>query len=275
MSAWVHGVYEYLVRRTKPVKSCISIGVACKFSSGNFYALQSVQQVQVLLKLLCIYQHCPRRQGCRANKYRQRDGSLRSPPLLPALGAAKYPTPSCMRIKTDRTVIEVLGKEESELMLKYHLENKEHLEQWEPTRKHDYFTLHNFSQMLSDNHRFLDNKTAVKLAALTPDRNEIIGVCNFTNIVFGPFQACNLGYSIAAKHQGKGLMTEILTSAIDQIFREFNLHRIMANYIPTNARSAAVLNKLGFEREGLAKSYLQIAGKWQDHILTSKINPQH
>ncbi|WOG30125.1 hypothetical protein [Endozoicomonas sp. 8E] len=91
MSAWFHGVYEYLVRRTKPVKSFISIGVACKFSSGNFYALQSVQQVQVLLKLLCNNQHCPRQQGCRANKYRQRDGSLRSPPLLPALGAPSIP----------------------------------------------------------------------------------------------------------------------------------------------------------------------------------------
>lgn len=180
-----------------------------------------------------------------------------------------------MRIETDRTVIEVLGKEDAELMLNYHLENKDHLQPWEPTRDDDYFKLSNFSKMLSENHKLLQEKSAVKFAALTPDRSEIVGVCNFTNIVFGPFQACNLGYSIAEKHQGKGLMTEILTSSIEQIFLEFNLHRIMANYIPTNMKSAAVLDKLGFEREGLAKSYLQIAGKWQDHVLTSKINPSY
>ncbi|WP_448217480.1 hypothetical protein [Endozoicomonas sp. 2B-B] len=103
MSAWFHGVYDYLVRRTKRVKSCNSIGVACKFSSGNFYALQSVQQVQVLLKLLCNNQHCPRRQGCRANKYRQRDGSLCLPPLLQALYAQHRNPPDTSEV--DRLLV--------------------------------------------------------------------------------------------------------------------------------------------------------------------------
>lgn len=48
----------------------------------------------------------------------------------------------------------------------------------------------------------------------------------------------------------------------------------MVNYIPSNIRSERVLLKLGFEKEGLAKSYLKIAGKWQDHILTAKIKPK-
>ncbi|WP_415232094.1 hypothetical protein [Psychromonas sp.] len=38
-------------------------------------------------------------------------------------------------------------------------------------------------------------------------------------------------------------------------------------------RSEKLLVKLGFEKEGVAKSYLKIAGSWQDHVLTSKINP--
>ena len=45
----------------------------------------------------------------------------------------------------------------------------------------------------------------------------------------------------------------------------------MANYMPHNSRSAALLFRLGFEKEGVARSYLKIAGKWQDHVLTSKI----
>ena len=68
-------------------------------------------------------------------------------------------------------------------------------------------------------------------------------------------------------------MFEMLQAAIDYVFSEYNLHRIMANYIPTNSRSENLLNKLGFQKEGLAKSYLKIAGSWQDHVLTSKINP--
>ncbi len=180
-----------------------------------------------------------------------------------------------MIIETDRTIIKIPVKEDAGLMLNYYLANKKHLEPWEPTRDDNYFTLSNFSQMLSENEKHAKDKSAIKLAALFREGSEIIGVCNFTNIVFGPFQACNLSYSIAAKHQGKGLMTEILNSSIKHIFDELNLHRIMANYIPGNQKSAAVLKKLGFKREGLARSYLQIAGKWQDHILTSKINPEH
>lgn len=172
-------------------------------------------------------------------------------------------------------MIEVLSSDNAELMLKYHIENKEHLAPWEPSRSEDYFTIENFSAMLSDNHKSYRDKTALKFAALTPDRAEVIAVCNFTNIVFGAFQACNLGYSIASNHQGRGLMLEVLVATIAYVFDELNIHRIMANYIPNSVRSLAILDRLGFEREGLAKSYLQIAGKWQDHVLTSKINPKH
>ncbi len=53
---------------------------------------------------------------------------------------------------------------------------------------------------------------------------------------------------------------------------KYKLHRVMANYVPSNIRSENLLNRLGFRKEGTAKSYLKIAGSWQDHVLTSKIN---
>jgi ribosomal-protein-alanine N-acetyltransferase len=56
------------------------------------------------------------------------------------------------------------------------------------------------------------------------------------------------------------------------MFDTQNLHRIMANYIPGNERSARLLERLGFEREGYAKAYLNIAGRWQDHVMTALVN---
>jgi ribosomal-protein-alanine N-acetyltransferase len=47
----------------------------------------------------------------------------------------------------------------------------------------------------------------------------------------------------------------------------------MANYMPRNERSAKLLASLGFEREGYAKRYLQIAGQWEDHVLTALVDP--
>ena len=70
-------------------------------------------------------------------------------------------------------------------------------------------------------------------------------------------------------------MTEFVEGAINYVFERLDLHRIMANYMPGNTRSARVLDKLGFNKEGFAKSYLKIAGEWQDHVLTAKINPNH
>jgi ribosomal-protein-alanine N-acetyltransferase len=101
----------------------------------------------------------------------------------------------------------------------------------------------------------------------------IVGTCNYTNIVRGPFLACHLGYQVAARHEGAGLMSEALHAANGFVFAAMRLHRIMANYRPENARSARLLERLGFVREGLAKDYLFIDGAWRDHVLTALVNP--
>ncbi|AXA33724.1 ribosomal protein S5-alanine N-acetyltransferase [Francisella adeliensis] len=180
-----------------------------------------------------------------------------------------------MKLVTKRTILEILDSKDAQLMLDYYVENEEHLESWEPIREDSFFTLQNFSKMLDQNQQDFKTGSALRFTIFDENRNFVIGVCNFTNIVYGPFQACNLGYSIAEKYQGVGLMKEALEAAIDYVFNELNLHRIMANYLPSNSRSEKLLAKLGFEKEGLAKSYLKIAGRWKDHILTSKINPKH
>lgn len=180
-----------------------------------------------------------------------------------------------MKIITERTVIELLEPNSAKLILDYHIQNKEHLAPWEPLRNDEFFTIENWEKTLQTNLEMFEAGTAIKLAALNYDRNEVIAVCNFSNIIHGVFQACSLGYSISHKYQGQGIMQEVILSCLDYVFNEVGLHRVMANYVPTNLRSEKVLMKLGFEQEGVAKSYLKIAGKWQDHILTSKINPNH
>ncbi|MEQ9248624.1 MAG: 30S ribosomal protein S5 alanine N-acetyltransferase, partial [Nitratireductor sp.] len=37
--------------------------------------------------------------------------------------------------------------------------------------------------------------------------------------------------------------------------------------IPDNKRSVGLLEKAGFQREGLLRSYLRIDGTWRDHYL--------
>ena len=54
-------------------------------------------------------------------------------------------------------------------------------------------------------------------------------------------------------------------------FGTIGLHRIEAACIPENVRSVRVLEKAGFRREGLLRSYLRINGFWQDHYLYARL----
>ena len=157
----------------------------------------------------------------------------------------------------------------------YYTQNAEYLAPWEPTRPDDYHSLESWKKRVAEFRREQDAGSALRVLAFLPQSDELVGVCFFTNITRGVFQACNVGYSISGKYAGKGLMTEIVGASVDYVFRELDLHRVMANYVPENEASARVLEKLGFVKEGLAASYLKIAGTWRDHVLTSKLNPDH
>ena len=80
-------------------------------------------------------------------------------------------------------------------------------------------------------------------------------------------QFVTLGYWMGRDYAGKGLMTEAVGTVIPFALNTLGLHRIQAACLPDNAASRRVLEKNGFVEEGYAKHYLQIDGKWCDHVL--------
>ena len=101
-----------------------------------------------------------------------------------------------------------------------------------------------------------------------------LGQIHFTQIARRAFCNAMLGYAIDAEHEGRGLMREALQAALADAFSpRMHLHRVQANVRPENTRSLALLSRLGFEREGLAREYLYIDGAWRDHVMTALRNP--
>jgi [ribosomal protein S5]-alanine N-acetyltransferase len=182
---------------------------------------------------------------------------------------------SALQICTERLDLKVLTPADAPLVATYYLQNRAHLAPWEPLRDEAFFSIRHCAERLQISYESYETGWAVPFAMIDRASGAMIGGCNFSDIICGVFQACQLGYSIAATHEGKGLMFEAATAGIDYMFSEVGLHRIMANHLPENHRSAALLRRLGFEREGYAKSYLQIAGTWRDHVLNALVNPAH
>ena len=150
-------------------------------------------------------------------------------------------------------------------------QNRSHLSPWRSTTGEP--AIDHKTQLKKWEQEFKEGRSVRFLLFLKEDpESKIIGFCNFSQIFRGPFQACYLGYHIDATFEGRGLMLEAVAKAIDYMFEKQKLHRIMANYMPSNERSARLLHRLGFVVEGRAKNYLLINGKWEDHILTSLTN---
>jgi len=68
-----------------------------------------------------------------------------------------------------------------------------------------------------------------------------------------------LGYILAREHWGRGIAREAVTAVIDRLFAE-GQRRVFADTDPENAPSIALLERLGFRREGLLR------GEWETHI---------
>ena len=101
-----------------------------------------------------------------------------------------------------------------------------------------------------------------------------VGQIHFTQIARRAFCNAMLGYAVDSAHEGRGLMREALQAALGDAFGpRVGLHRVQANVRPENTRSLALLDRLGFEREGLAREYLFIDGAWRDHVMTALRHP--
>ena len=175
--------------------------------------------------------------------------------------------------RTERLVVRLLNANEADKMLDFRLANRAHLEQWEPLRQPEFYTLNYWQMQLQALRREYYRGQSLCLSLLDENETEVIGVCNFTNIVRGTFQSCHLGYAMSKHHEGQQLMQEALNPACEFVFDVMGLHRIMANYMPRNKRSGKLLTNLGFEIEGHARKLLLINGRWEDQVLTARVNP--
>jgi ribosomal-protein-alanine N-acetyltransferase len=177
-------------------------------------------------------------------------------------------------LETERLRLTLPRRDDADALVDYLERNQEHLRPWSPPEAPGARTRAGALRRIEGSHAELRAQTSVRfwIRWRAEPSGPFIGTLNLSNIVLGPFRACYLGYQLDARLVGQGLMHEALGAAIRYAFDELRLHRIMANYVPTNERSGRVLRRLGFVIEGYARDYLFIGGQFRDHVLTSLTN---
>ena len=87
--------------------------------------------------------------------------------------------------------------------------------------------------------------------------------------------SAELGYYIAEKYWGKGIMTEAVTQICEYVFENSDIIRIYAEPFAYNAASCRVLEKVGFQYEGTLRSNAVKKGKVIDMKMYSLLKTEY
>lgn len=152
-------------------------------------------------------------------------------------------------------------------------ESRAFLEPWEPRWTDEELERSGWRHRQARYRREFARRTAVPFFIFDKKDGSLAGGISVGSIRRGVAQSCQIGYWMGERYAGQGLMSEALLLVVDYAFETLLLHRIEAACIPENARSMHLLEKAGFQREGLLRSYLRINNVWHDHFLYSLIAP--
>lgn len=155
----------------------------------------------------------------------------------------------------------------------YYRRNRDFLRATDPIRAEEFYTEEFQRKLLSEAAQARQEGRGCRFF-ITPvgEPGRVIGFVALNNIVWGAFRSCFLGYALDKDYLRRGYMTGAVALVTDYAFRRLGLHRIEANVMPRNVASLGVLEKNGFQSEGLSRAYLSINGVWEDHIHMVKLN---
>jgi [ribosomal protein S5]-alanine N-acetyltransferase len=186
--------------------------------------------------------------------------------------------PLSLRLNTTRLVLRPPRTGDVGELRRLLRHNHTHLKPWNPAPRpgEDPTSITEVSNtVLRQRREWKNGRGFVFMLALRSEPSRFVGKVALNGIMRGAMHGAYLGYWMDVDHQGDGLCTESIRAILDFAFDAAELHRVQAAIMPRNTKSLRVIEKLGFRREGYAERYLQIGGKWEDHILFARTREEH
>jgi ribosomal-protein-alanine N-acetyltransferase len=129
--------------------------------------------------------------------------------------------------------------------------------------RHPMAALEEAEEMIERHRLLFEELRGIRWGIELKENGQLIGTAGFHAWVHS-YQRAEIGYELDQVYQGRGLAREALTAAIDYAFGTMGINRIGALVYPENENSARLLERLGFELEGLLKQYAVFCDRYQD-----------
>ncbi len=176
-----------------------------------------------------------------------------------------------LRLETERLTLRLPQHSDFRAWAALRSESRAFLSPWDPVWAADALSRKAFTNRVYWAARAETAGTAVPFLLVRRADGALVGAVTLDNIRRGPAQAGTLGYWVGAPYARQGYMREALEAVVHFAFSELDLSRLEAGCLPENVASRGVLEKVGFKYEGVAQSYLQINGRWRNHVLYANL----
>jgi ribosomal-protein-alanine N-acetyltransferase len=176
-----------------------------------------------------------------------------------------------VRIDTERMLLRPPVHSDFRAWATLREQSAEFLKPWEPSWSSDHLTRKGFVNRVYWANRSIAQGTALPLFLERRSDRQLLGAITLDNIRRGPAQAGTIGYWIGEAYSRQGFMREALTALVHHSFQVLDLSRLESACLPENSASRGLLEKCGYKYEGVAQSYLQINGRWRNHVLYANL----
>jgi [ribosomal protein S5]-alanine N-acetyltransferase len=164
---------------------------------------------------------------------------------------------------------------DAEELLQLQKKNQSFFEKYSMTRPINYYSLQTQKDFIQKWEENAKQDIEYQFGIYKTEEDVLIGTIQLFQVMRGPLQSAFIGYFLDKEHNGKGYTTEAANLIVSYAFETLNLHRIEAGVMPHNIGSIRVLEKAGFHKEGIAKKNVKINGRWENHQVLAKINPNN
>jgi ribosomal-protein-serine acetyltransferase len=111
-----------------------------------------------------------------------------------------------------------------------------------------------------------DHARALRFSIRERGARRFVGVVGLESLAH-LHQSAELGYWLRSDTCGRGYMTEAARGVLQWAFARVNAHRIRVAAATDNHASLAVIGRLGFRFEGIARQAERCQGRWLDHAI--------